>query len=302
MEPSHHPNPTSFHRALAGFNAQRLLPRLPDDGWREDLEQELAMRCREGEFIEALRTQVAPQMPAHGLSPDAFMRWFEALAETGPGQHHPLFRWLAEDADAQDIRWFLRQEAAGEAGFEDLLAYTQVRLPQQPKLECARNFWDEMGHGKGAAMHGHLLERMVNELGLKPDIGETVSESLALSNAMVAMATSRRYAFHAIGALGVIELTAPGRVRRVADGMRRTGFEARHRAYFELHAALDVSHARAWLREVIRPLAERDAACARAMAEGALIRLTCGARCFDRYARELGIRQADAASSGLAAS
>jgi pyrroloquinoline quinone (PQQ) biosynthesis protein C len=286
--PAFSPPCATFQRELALFNAMRLQPALPTPAWRESLSHELAMRHDEGDFLESMRAAVAPWIPAPGLGAADFMAWFEQLADTGPGQHHPLFAWLAEEAEVADLRWFLTQEAAGEAGFEDLVAYTQVKLPQRPKLECARNFWDEMGHGKGPAMHGALLARMVDELDLQPSIAQTVPESLALANAMVAMATNRRYAYQSLGALGAIELTAPGRVRQIVQAMRRLGFEARHRAYFDLHAALDVSHASAWLREVIRPLIEGDPACATAIAEGALIRLTCGAQCFDRYAAELG--------------
>ena len=216
-----------------------------------------------------------------------FVRWFEALATEGPGQGHTLFDWLAQRATLVQMRWFLTQEAAGEAGFEDLVAYAQVKLPARPKLECARNFWDEMGHGKQSAMHGQMLDNMVHALGLQPDIDSTVWESLALANTMVGLATTRRYAYHALGALGVIELTAPARVKQVSAGMRRLGLDGRVRAYFDLHAALDVSHARAWIREVIQPLVDADAGCAQAIAEGALMRLTCGERCFDRYATEL---------------
>eukprot|EP01036_Dinobryon_divergens_P060900 gene60901-81204_t len=57
---------------------------------------------------------------------------------------------------------------------------------------------------------------MVRELELHPAIDTTVWESLALANTMVGLATTRRYAYHAVGALGVIELTAPGRVKQVA--------------------------------------------------------------------------------------
>jgi pyrroloquinoline quinone (PQQ) biosynthesis protein C len=100
---------------------------------------------------------------------------------------------------------------------------------------------------------------------------------------MTAMATNRRYAWHAIGALGVIELTAPGRSRATADGLRRLGIDGKARRYFELHAVLDVRHSEQWNEKVIRPLVEEDPRRARAMAEGALIRLTAGARCFARY-------------------
>jgi hypothetical protein len=284
IERVHHQH---LHRHLAHFNAQRLALGLPSTHWQEDLAHEYRCRKLEGTYLEALRLAVQPLTTGASGNTEHFVRWFEALAAVGPGQGHTLFDWLAQRATLAQMRWFLTQEAAGEAGFEDLLAYAQVKLPARPKLECARNFWDEMGHGKQSAMHGQMLDNMVHVLGLQPDIDSTVWESLALANTMVGLATTRRYAYHALGALGVIELTAPARVKQVSAGMRRLGLDGRVRAYFDLHAALDVSHARAWIREVIQPLVDADADCAQAIAEGALMRLTCGERCFDRYAAEL---------------
>ena len=280
-------NELRFHRDLAAFNSTRLAPCKPDSGWQDKLKNELRFRTVEGQFIEGLRAQIAALLPRDVPSADAFIAWFEGLAHNGPGQGHLLFNWLAAQATMPQMRWFLRQEAAGEAGFDDLLAYTQVKLPVRAKLEFARNYWDEMGHGKPRAMHGEMLGAMVQELDLRPAIDSTVCESLALANTMVAFATTRRYAFHSIGALGVIELTAPGRVKLVSEGMKRLGLDGRMRAYFDLHAVLDVHHSRAWNDEVIRPLVEADPDCARYIAEGALIRLLCGQRCFDRYSQAL---------------
>lgn len=285
----HHSNPDTFHQQLARFNLTRVAVAVPDAQWQNTLQSEMGFRLAEGHFLESLRAQVAPMLPDSQLNADGFVCWFEDLLQAGPGQQHPLFDWLAEYATLEEMRWFLTQEAAGEAGFEDLIAYTQIKLPPQAKLECARNFWDEMGHGKQAAMHAQMLEGMVEELDLHPVIESTVWESLALSNTMLGMATSRRYTYHSLGALGAIELTAPQRVSKVSRGMQRLGLSKRVRAYFDLHAALDVAHARAWIREIIRPLAEADPACRQFMAEGALMRLECGARCFDRYSRELGL-------------
>ena len=276
-----------LHRHLAAFNANRLAPGLPSSDWEDELQREYSNRVTEGRDLEKLRLAVAPIAFEAAGDSDHFVRWFENLAVIGPGQGHPLFAWLAEQADFAQMRWFLTQEAAGEAGFEDLLAYAQVKLPPRAKLECARNFWDEMGHGKQGAMHSQMLDNMVNELGLQPAVATTVWESLALANTMVGLATTRRYAYHALGALGVIELTAPARVKQVAAGMRRLGLSGHTRAYFDLHAALDISHARAWIREVIRPLVEANPACAQALAEGALMRLRCGERCFERYFEDL---------------
>lgn len=278
----------AFQQGLARFNASRLAVATPQAHWQQQLASSLAHQFREGNFLEYLRAYVSYLLPAPTLNAVDFVTWFETLAVTGPGQQHPLFDWLAHNASMSDMHWFLTQEAAGEAGFDDLLAYTQVKLPTQAKLECARNYWDEMGHGKQSAMHGQMLDNMVSELGLQPSIDTTVWQALALSNTMLGLALNRRYTYQSIGALGVIELTAPSRVKKVSVGMKRLGLEGRMRAYFDLHGALDVSHAQAWIREIIAPLAEADPTCARFIAEGALMRLVCGERCFKRYSAELG--------------
>ncbi|MGZ8354350.1 MAG: iron-containing redox enzyme family protein [Allosphingosinicella sp.] len=276
-----------FQRGLARWNRARLAPGFPDEDWPGAEERDGRMRRLEGEFLDSLRSQIRNEAAAAPTDPDGFIAWFEALRDHGPGQNDPLFPWLAETADREQTRWFLGQEAAGEAGFEDLLAYTQVRMPARAKLEFARNYWDEMGRGNPKGMHGPMLDVLIERLELKASIDETVWESLALANAMTAMATVRRYAWHSVGALGVIELTAPDRSAATAAGLRRLGFTPEERRYFDLHAVLDVKHSEAWNREALRPLVEEDSRRATAIAEGALIRLHCGALCFERYRAEL---------------
>ena len=276
-----------FQQGLAYWNRQRLAPSLPSEDWRLILDGDAKMLRLEGAFLEELRAEVAGEAAAAPREPAAFLAWFEALEAAGPGQGDPLFPWLAEQASLAQMRWFLTQEAAGEAGFDDLVAHAQVKLPVRAKLEMARNYWDEMGRGNAKGMHGPMLDRLVAALGLAPRIETTIWESLALANAMTAMATSRRYAYQAIGALGVIELTAPRRSAATAAGLRRLGIDGKARHYFDLHAVLDVKHSEAWNREAIAPLVAEDPRRAAAIAEGALIRLNCGARCFARYRQEL---------------
>jgi hypothetical protein len=280
----------SFQRGLAHWNRERLTPAFPSVDWQKLLERDLRMTRLEGGFIEELRQEIADEAAAAPTDPDGFIAWFEGLKQVGPGQNDPLFPWLAEEASPEQLKWFFEQEAAGEAGFDDLVAMTQVKLPTSAKLELARNYWDEMGRGQQAGMHGPMLDALVETLAVDPVIENTVWESLALANAMTAMATSRRYAWHSVGALGVIELTAPGRSAMVAKGLKRIGLSNRERRYFDLHAVLDVKHSEDWNREALIPLVSEDPARATAIAEGALMRLTCGKRCFDRYRAELWSR------------
>jgi len=277
----------SFQRGLAHWNRERLQPGLPDAAWQRELERDLRMQRLEGVFLEELRMEIRAQAAKAPTDPEGFVAWFEDLKQNGPGQGDPLFPWLAEDADIDQFRWFFEQEAAGEAGFDDLVALTQVKLPVRPKLELARNYWDEMGHGDEKGMHGPMLDSLVATLRIDPVIENTVWESLALANAMTAMAVNRRYAWHSVGALGVIELTAPARAVLVTEGLRRLGLSGKERRYFALHAVLDIKHSEDWNREAIRPAVAGDPARATAMAEGALIRLRCGERCFKAYRTRL---------------
>ena len=279
----------AFQQKLAHWNRERLEPGFPSADWQRQMAADAAMLRLEGGFLEELRDEVADEAARAPTDPDGFIAWFEALKDTGPGQGDPLFPWIAEEASIDELRWFLEQEAAGEAGFDDLVAMTQVKLPTQAKLELARNYWDEMGHGTEKGMHGPMLGSLVETLQLQPTIEGTVWESLALANAMTAMASARRYAFHSIGALGAIELTAPGRSACTAAGMKRLGLSGKQRRYFALHAVLDVKHSEDWNREALRPLVTQDARRATAMAEGALIRLRAGERCFERYRAHFGL-------------
>jgi hypothetical protein len=274
----------AVQRRLARWNGSRLEPGFPG---QQDLARDGDLQRLELLYLDQLRAEVELEAAAAPTDPDSFVRWFESLKQRGPGQDDPLFPWLADRASFDHIRWFLTQEAAGEAGFEDLTALTQVRMPQRAKLELARNYWDEMGRGNPKGMHGPMLEKLVEELELDPTPETTVWESLALANAMTAMAMNRNYAWHSVGALGAIELTAPERSAATAAGLKRHGVPAKSRHYFDLHAVLDVKHSEAWNSEAIGPLVAGDPRRAQALAEGALIRLKCGARCFERYRREL---------------
>lgn len=276
-----------LHRRLAHWNHRRLSPATPHAGWAAELDEEREMRALEAHWVEGFRAEVAERAAAAPRDVEGFTAWFEALEADGPGQHDPLFDWLAEEATAGEMNWFLTQEAAGEAGFDDLVALSQVKMPQEPKLELARNYWDEMGRGNPLGMHGPMLDRAIRTLDLKPTIDDTVWPSLALANTLTAFATTRRYAWHAIGALGVVELTAPGRVALVGKGLKRLDHPPVVRKYFDLHAVLDVKHAADWIANVLQPLVREVPECTPYLAEGALMRLTCGARCFEVYRSHL---------------
>jgi hypothetical protein len=279
-----------FHSALARFNSLRLAPGYIHRDWINDIQVEAEMRAREGAFIEQEREAIQEAAQQAPQQAKAFVQWFETLLATGPGQGDPLFPWLAAEATLPQMRWFLAQEAAGEAGFDDLVAMTQVKLPVRAKLEMARNYWDEMGCGNERGMHSLMLAAVIDELKLAPVVDHTVWQSLALANLMVGLAANRRYAYQAVGALGAIEMTAPSRVSHISEGLKRLQVPVHARRYFQLHATLDVRHSLKWNDEVLHSLVQSNPRAARPIAEGALMRLASGARCFQCYREHFGLR------------
>lgn len=277
-----------IHSELSHFNQRRLMPNFIHSNWSAELIQNTSLLMREGHFVEEERLHVKQYVVHVPIEADAFITWFEHLKLEAPGQGDALFPWLAKQANEAQMRWFLQQEAAGEAGFDDLVAMTQLKLPAQAKLEMARNYWDEMGRGHRNSMHGFMLENTVNDLKLSPTIESTSWESLALANLMLALAVNRRYAYQSIGALGAVEMTAPARVAYVNEGLKRLNVDFETRKYFQLHSTLDIKHSEAWNKEVIYSLVKSNPLTALPIAEGALMRFCAGARCYKKYRTYFG--------------
>jgi hypothetical protein len=277
--------------ALMKLNHDRLCPATPRDDWSNDLHDMLNLTLREGAFLEKERSRVAKRAAEAPREPRAFVAWFEALRESGPGQYDPLFDYLANHASFPQVRWFVQQEVAGEAGFDDLVALTQLRMPDGAKLELARNYWDEMGRGKAHGMHGPMLGRLADALAVRASDPQLITwEALAVGNVLAGLAYNRRYAWHSLGALGAVELTAPTRAVRVVEALERVGVERDAVHYFRLHSTIDVVHWEGWRDHALLPVLEEQPELAPYIAEGALMRLEAGARTFERYRREFGLR------------
>jgi hypothetical protein len=282
--------PAKLHVALNAFNRARLQPCLPSDDWEAELPFMHAAELVEARFVEEERAKTRAQVASVSRDPAAFVEWFVSLKEKGPGQYDPFFDFLAKEASRAEIQYFIKQEYCGEIGFDDLIALTQVRLPERAKLELARNYWDEQGRGNPEDLHGPMYVAMAHELGVKdtPD-GEFIWETLALANMLTALAYNRRYTWHSLGAMSVIELTSPTRASRIAEGLGRVGLSDNGCRYFQLHSVIDLDHWSALLEEVISPLVSSTPELCVPLAEGALMRLNAGAELIERYRAELGL-------------
>ncbi|MGZ6792713.1 MAG: iron-containing redox enzyme family protein, partial [Mycobacteriales bacterium] len=145
----------------------------------------------------------------------------EALLDIAVADRVPrAYRWLSAEASWDELVHFLAVEGGPDGGFDDLVAVCQVGLAGEPKLEMARNYWDEMGNGDLAAVHTVLHDDLVTALAMPrlPDdaLPEEALERSALNGLL---ATNRWLQPELVGSLGMTELQAGPRCRLVVKAL-----------------------------------------------------------------------------------
>jgi hypothetical protein len=166
-----------------------------------------------------------------------------------------VYRWLATSASREELVEFLALEGGPDGGFDDLVAACQVGLDGRPKLELARNYWDEMGQGSLDRVHTELHRKLVRALGL-PAIRREEQPVEALERAALGtlLATNRSLQPELVGALGLLELQAGPRCRKVVEALSRVDAADDALDFYVEHAAVDPHHGKAWVDEVVAPL------------------------------------------------
>jgi hypothetical protein len=170
-----------------------------------------------------------------------------------------VYDWLASSADDEQLRHFLALEGGPDAGFDDLVAICQVGLQGGPKVVLGANYWDEMGCGRVEDVHTVLHDRMVAALELprvpRSSLPQSSLDRTALNGLL---ATNRWLQPELLGALGLIELQAGPRCRKVVQALTRLGAPAEALPFYEEHATVDPRHGKEWLDGVVGPLVEAN--------------------------------------------
>ena len=193
----------------------------------------------------------------------------------------PVYDWIADEASLDEVRGYLSLEGGPDGGFDDLVAICQVGIDGEAKVELATNYWDEMGRGELREVHTELHHRMATTLGLVDvDRRDQPVEALERSLLGSTLATNRSLQPEMIGALGLLELQAGPRCRRVVKGLKRLGCGEDALAFYEEHAVADPRHGKDWLDHVVAPLAARFPEWAPRIVQGARWRSAMNAQFF----------------------
>ena len=199
-----------------------------------------------------------------------------------------VYEWLAGEADDDQLRRFLALEGGPDAGFDDLVATCQVGLSGPAKVVLGANYWDEMGCGRIGDVHTVLHERMVAALDLpripREQLPQSALDRMALDGLL---ATNRWLQPEMVGALGLLELQAGPRCRRVVEALTRLGAPADALPFYEEHALTDPRHGKEWLDGVVGPLVEEHPSWAPRIVRGAAWRAEVNRRLFGDVLRLL---------------
>lgn len=206
----------------------------------------------ERRFLARLESRQASAGPLPGADDAVAAMRRVAASDLVP----PVYRWLAEEADRDELVAFLAIEGGPDAGFDDLVALVQVGIHDGPKVALARNYWDELGRGTLSEVHTVLHDRLVEATDMpripRDHLPVSALERIAIGGLL---ATNRRLQPEMLGALGLLEMQAGPRCRAVVQALDRLDAPPGALPFYEEHAQADPRHGKEWLDEVVAPLA-----------------------------------------------
>ena len=213
------------------------------------------------------------QLPASSAE---FHDWFLALSAS---HVQPDFcRYLVEDATIEEVALFFLAEELVDSRFDDLVAMVQLGSAGNMKLVMAENFRDEMGEGELAKMHTRLFDHSARYMRTKlaGRTGELAELNCAevVENASLTLmyAIHRHLVPRALGAMGLMEHSAPPRFTAMVDACTRLGVPDDVIEYQRVHVHVDEDHGAEWLEHVLVPLAEESPAALQEIGMGVLTR------------------------------
>lgn len=238
--------------------------------------EEATMDAEDGRIPDGMLTDA----PADSKS---FLSWLKDVARQHRAFKHPYYlEFIRDHAGVEDLRSYVIQESVIDARFDDLLAMMQLGTSGEPKMELARNFWDEMGNGDHAKVHTSLFNQIFTVFDIKnEELDQALTAEALLSGNLALLLCRYRHLFpEAVGFLGMTEWLVPDRFVNVLRAWERLGLPDSGVTYHRLHVTVDAGHAAGWFHNIVLPSAESPFM-RRGIARGAMWRLNSSARHLD---------------------
>lgn len=228
------------------------------------------------------------------VAPETIGAAIKALWKGHAGHNHPVFDFMKNEASRSQIIKYFTTDYALNMRFYDLIVLSLVGIDEDVRMEVAHNFWDEMGQGNPARTHVRLYRDLLDYLKIEDTPGRFVDalgwEGLSGYNMLLYFAFNRREYFRSIGALAITELSDPDQYAKLLTGCRRVGIGTDQPSvldYYGEHVEVDALHGDGWIDNVIVPVLRRYPGEARAVLEGAMMRLNSSKAYWDWQLAEM---------------
>ncbi|GBQ21003.1 hypothetical protein AA12717_0740 [Gluconacetobacter sacchari DSM 12717] len=281
------------HRLLHDLYGLHLCkPRSGLTGNQYSIELLRARRAIEKAWIqwEVSRLGVVPAE----IQPEEIGQAIKTLWREHAGYNHTVFDFMKSDATRPQIIKYFTTDYALNMRFYDLIVLSLVGIDEDVRMEVAHNFWDEMGQGNQARTHVRLYRDLLEYLGIEDTPDQFVDalgwEGLSGYNLLLYFAFNRREYFRSIGALAITELSDPEQYAKLLAGCRRVGIGTDRPSvldYYSEHVEVDALHGDGWIDNVIVPVLKRYPGEARAVLEGAIMRLNSSKAYWDWQLAEM---------------
>lgn len=216
---------------------------------------------------------------------EAFLPWY-LMCEKKINEDIRFFvDFMRHHASVEQVAYYICMEEMVDGSFDDLMAVAQLGMPIHCKMVAGENYWDEMGNGDFAAVHTTMfrtsssyMRDLLGEAGISVEVPPL--ECLMNGNILLMWAVRREYNMRLIGAMGLVEGSAPVRFGATTAAMERLGLPRDVIAYHKAHISIDTRHSAAWYETVLQHYAAGGEDVVRELSLGVMIRYNVALRYY----------------------
>lgn len=230
-----------------------------DDRWEWDPELLTTRAALEARTAPGLERAALGLLDRAGIDPHVAGRdavdalWRLTAYDEGPA----LSAHVERRATVEQIREILVHRSLYQLREGDLHTLGIPRLGGRPKAALIEVQTDEYGDGRLGRMHSTLFAVTMASAGLSTGyfayLDAVPGRTLAALNALSLFGLHRARLGELIGHLAAIEMTSSGPSRRYSAGLRRLGFDAPARRFYDEHIEADAMHEQVVARDLVAP-------------------------------------------------
>lgn len=262
-------------RELAAYYRYRLADPAERMTLSSEIGHDYRIRSLEDDWLEQEIRQI--DLGSIPVGREEFLNWYLRREKQMNEDILPFVVFLQEKASIEQVAFYICMEEMIDGSFDDMMAVVQVGMPIECKMVAARNYWDELGNGDFSKVHTTMFKDSSSYLRsvLKQHsitIDRPPTECMMNGNVLLTFTFRPEYRLRLIGALGLVEGSAPRRFRATTRAMQRLRLPAAVIAYHESHIMIDTKHSKEWFDTVLHHYANQGSDVIREMAIGVLIR------------------------------